>query len=41
MMSVDFQQEGRLFVRCMFGAGPVPEAYSSFCCETAARQDGR
>lgn len=29
MMFVDFQQEGRPVVRCLFGAGPVPEACSS------------
>ena len=29
-MFVDFQQEGRTVVRCLFGAGPVPEACSCF-----------
>ena len=30
MMFVDFQQEGRPVKRCLLGAGPVPEACSSF-----------
>jgi hypothetical protein len=41
MMFVDFQREGRPGVRCFFGAGPVPEAYSSYCGEIAPRQGGR
>ena len=32
MMVSDFQQEGRL-VRCLYAAGPVPEAYSSYRSE--------
>ena len=46
MMFVDFQHEGRPVVRCLFGAGPVPEAYSSYRSEIARktqlpRPDGR
>ena len=42
MMFVDFQHEGRPLVRCLFGAGPVPEACSSYWSEIAApRPDGR
>lgn len=46
MMFVDFQHEGRPLVRCLFGAGPVPEADSSCRSEIArktqlSRSDGR
>ena len=41
MMFVDFQQEGRPVVRCLFGAGPVPEARSSFFGEIDPRPVGR
>ena len=41
MMFVDFQQEGRPVVRCLFGAGPVPEAYSPYWSEIAPRPGGR
>lgn len=37
MMVSDFQQEGRHEVRCLFGAGPVPEAYSPYRSENARR----
>ena len=45
-LSYDFQQEGRLVVRCLFGAGPVPETDSSRRSEIARktqlpRPDGR
>ena len=33
MMFVDFPQEGRPVVRCLSGAGPVPEACSSYRSE--------
>lgn len=35
MMFVDFQQEDRPVVRCIFVAGPVPEANSSYWSEIA------
>jgi hypothetical protein len=41
MMFVDCQQEGRPVVGCLFGAGPVPEACSSFFGEIAPRPGGR
>jgi hypothetical protein len=36
MMFVDFPQEGRPLVRCLSGAGPVPEACSSNRSEIGA-----
>ena len=46
MMVVDFLHEGHPIVLCLFGAGPVPEAYSSYRSEIARktllpRPDGR
>jgi hypothetical protein len=41
MMFVDFQQVGRPVVRCLFGAGPVTEACSSFFGEIDPRPVGR
>ncbi|MET3949099.1 hypothetical protein ABIB49_003825 [Arthrobacter sp. UYCu512] len=46
MMVVDFEHESRLLVRCLFGAGPVPETHSSCRSEIAPktqllRPDGR
>ena len=46
MMVVDFLHEGHPIVLCLFGAGPVPEAYSSYRSETVRktqlpRPDGR
>ncbi|MCB5291696.1 hypothetical protein BJQ90_01123 [Arthrobacter sp. SO3] len=40
MMSINIQQEARAVVRCLFGAGPVPEAYSSYRNEIPPRPDG-
>ena len=37
MMFVDVRHEGCTVLRCLFGAGPVPEAYSSYRGETARR----
>ena len=37
MMFVDFQQEGRPVVRCLLGAGPVPESDSSCRSEIARK----
>ena len=37
MMFVDVRHEGRPAVRCLFGAGPVPEAYSSYRREMARK----
>ena len=41
MMFVDFQHEGRPAVRCLFGAGQVLEAYSSYRSEIAPRPGAR
>ena len=41
MMFADFRQKGRPVVRCLFGAGPVAEAYSSHWSEIAPGPGGR
>jgi hypothetical protein len=41
MMFVGFQQKGRTVLRCLSGAGPVPEACSSNWNEIAPFPDGR
>jgi hypothetical protein len=41
MMFVDFSRRTAPVVRGLFGAGPVPEEYSSFCSEIATRPGGR
>ena len=37
MMIVDVRHEGRPVVRCLFGVGPVPDAYSSYLGEIARK----
>ena len=41
MMFVEFQQESRAVARCLFGDGPVPEAYSPCWSEIAPRPGSR
>jgi len=40
-MFVDFQQQGRPVVRCLFAAGSLQEAYSSYWSQIAPRPGGR